>query len=207
MGLALAQRPDITAVLNVGLAGTFDLTRAPLGSTIVVSEEIWPEYGLADDKGVDAAGLGFPLWTGGEAGAVIDRLPLELDPVPLGLPPLPLMSPHMPNMMDTQIEGTQGTQAIAPGPMQGMTQGIALTVAGVTNSAARAQRLHQRYAALLENMEGFAVALACARHHVPLVELRTISNVTGSRLPQDRNFPLAFSAMNLFFTTYFTHTQ
>lgn len=200
MGLALARFPAITAVLNVGLAGTFDLTRAPLGSTIAVSQEIWPEYGLADDAGVDAAGLGFPLWA---KRGIIDRLPVSTDPVPMGLPPLLPSAPLA--LVPTGPSGVSPNTA--PTPVNAVPQGTALTVAGVTNSAERARRLHQRYAALIENMEGFAVALACARHGIPLLELRTISNVTGSRLPQDRDFPRAFSAMNLFFTTYFTHTQ
>lgn len=202
MGLALARFPAITAVLNVGLAGSFDLTRAPLGSTIAVTEEIWPEYGLADDTCVDAAGLGFPLFTGvpretAEAqmwpcvpksspnGDVVDRLSLHADP--------------------TRVAAALGlslVKGIAP-----VVQGSSLTVAGVTNSAARAKRLYHTYAALIENMEGFAVALACMRHCIPLVELRTISNVTGSRLAQDRDFAGAFRAMKLFFTSYFTHTQ
>lgn len=206
MGLALARFPAITAVLNVGLAGSFDLTRAPLGSTIAVTEEIWPEYGLADDTYVDAAGLGFPLLKG-EAGGlkepvgtkgcphcvpkssangdVIDRLSLNADPL----------------FMATAL-GLSLVKGMPP-----VVQGSSLTVAGVTNSAARAKRLQHTYAALIENMEGFAVALACARHSVPLVELRTISNVTGSRLAQDRDFAGAFRAMKLFFTSYFTHTQ
>lgn len=190
LGQALALCPQCAGVVNVGLAGSFDLTIAPLGSTIVVREEIWPEYGLADEHGVDAAALGFPQWCGPhsplgaakanthQGQAVIDRLPLCVQPHLLGL-----------------------------GPVQHLPQGISLTVAGVSNSAARAAFLQQRYAPLVENMEGFAVALACARHKLPLLELRTISNVVGSRQAKDRDFPLAFAALRAFFMPYVQKQQ
>lgn len=193
LGRALAHCPQCTGMVNIGLAGSFDLTIAPLGSTMVVREEIWPEYGLADEHGVDAAALGFPLWcgpsgphdTGGQKGqnaqekqTVIDRLSLCVQPHLMGL-----------------------------ASVQHLPQGIALTVAGVSNSVARAARLQQRYAPLVENMEGFAVALACARQGLPLLELRTISNVVGSRQAKDRDFPLAFTALQDFFMPYVQKTQ
>lgn len=190
LGRALALCPSCTGVVNVGLAGSFDLTIAPLGSTILVCEEIWPEYGLADEHGVDAAALGFPQWCGPSGHvekdaqsehngqAVIDRLSLCVQPHLLGL-----------------------------ASVQHLPQGTSLTVAGVSNSAARAARLQQCYAPLVENMEGFAVALACARQKLPLLELRTISNVVGSRQAKDRNFPLAFSALRAFFMSYVQKTQ
>lgn len=181
LGRALALCPQCTGVVNVGLAGSFDLTRAPLGSTIVVCEEIWPEYGLADEHGVDAVALGFPLWHGPneQSGqAITDRISLCVQPHLLELP-----------------------------PVQHLPQGSSLTVAGVSNSAARASRLHQRYAPLMENMEGFAVALACARQGLPLLEFRTISNVVGSRQARDRDFPLAFASLRAFFMPYVQKTQ
>ncbi|MEG2173302.1 MAG: futalosine hydrolase [Desulfovibrionaceae bacterium] len=179
LGIALCRRPDIKGVINIGLAGSFTLTRAPLGSTIMVTEEIWPEYGLADDNGVDARGLGFPLWAPqGDGMPVWERIPLCVDAARLALPSL-----------------------------HHLEQGSSLTVAGVTNSTARAARLQHCYGALLENMEGFAVALACARHGVPLIELRTISNVVGSRLDKDRNFPLALRSLRNFFMSYVHNIQ
>lgn len=166
MGLALARHPDISGVLNMGLAGTFDPDAAPLGATVLITEEIWPEYGLADDTGVDAEGLGFPLWEEGPR-RVWDRLPVSATPQALGL-------------------------SIPPDTIQGAS----LTVAGVTNSPERAARLRGRYHALTENMEGFAVALACARQNVPLLEVRTISNRVGSRAPADRNFSAALAQLD-----------
>jgi len=166
LGRILALHHEITGVLNLGLAGSFDLGRAPLGSCILVTEEIWPEYGLLGDDGIDAPGLGFAQWEHGDL-RVFDRLPLHTDLTDFGLP--------------------QPTDAIP---------GISLTVAGVSASTKRADMLAQRYLPLSENMEGFAVALACARQGIPCVELRTVSNKVGSRAPEDRAFPLALAKLS-----------
>ena len=57
MGLALAGARQaghaVSLVLNVGVAGSMDLQRAPLRSLWRVEEEIWPEYGLHDGTAVD----------------------------------------------------------------------------------------------------------------------------------------------------------
>lgn len=178
LGAALARSSDVRGVVNIGFAGSFDLLRAPLGSTIMVNEEIWPEYGLRDAQGVDAQALGFSLWQPTDAAPVYDRIKLCTDAEALRLPSLR----HMP-------------------------QGSSLTVAGVSNSPQRVTFLQEKYAPLLENMEGFAVALACARHGIPLLELRTVSNVVGSRKAEHRDFPLARAALQKFFLSYVQNTQ
>lgn len=180
LGKTLALYPQIKGVFNTGLAGSFDTATAPLGSMVLVKEEICPEYGLLGDNGVDAAALGFPQWKDADR-VVTDRLPLCTDPALLALPPL--LSSH--------------EESATP------VRGSALSVAGVSNSRARATALRVRYGALLENMEGFAVALACARHRVPLLEVRFVSNVVGSRAPEDRKFSMAFTQMTAFFKQYF----
>lgn len=76
-----------------------------------------------------------------------------------------------------------------------------LTVAGVTASFARAQSLWHTYHAALENMEGFAVALAFARAGLPCLEIRSVSNKAGPRRPDEKDFPCALSALAKVFPT------
>ncbi|MFI9275096.1 futalosine hydrolase [Kitasatospora sp. NPDC052896] len=67
----------------------------------------------------------------------------------------------------------------------GAVTGPVLTVSTVTGSAARATELAARHpGAAAEAMEGFGVAEAAARHGVPALELRTVSNAVG---PRDRS--------------------
>lgn len=165
MGLALAGARQagqaVSLVLNVGVAGSMDLQQAPLRSLWRVEEEIWPEYGLHDGTAVDGPSFGFPQWEGPH-GPVFDRLPLA---APARLPAC--------------LHGLCSLPAAT-----------SLSVAGVSASRQRAGQLRQAHPkALLENMEGFAVALACARQGIACVEVRSVSNRVGPRAPHETDFP------------------
>ena len=161
--------PRIGAVLNVGLAGAFDLARTPLRALCAVVEEIWPEYGLNDGSSVTARAFSYPLWrqADGAAEDVYDRLRLaDADAIARREPPA----------------GTFLSRR-------------SLTVAGVSASFARAREMANRHRAELENMEGFAVAYACARAGVPCVEVRAVSNKVGPRAADEKDFPGALAAL------------
>lgn len=165
LGLALAGArragQEISLVLNAGVAGSMDLHTAPLCSLWRVEEEIWPEYGLHDGTAVDGPSFGFPQWQGPQ-GPVFDRLRL----------PRP---PRLPACL-------AGVDALPPA--------ASLTVAGVSASPQRVAQLRRAHpGALLENMEGFAVALACARRGIACVEVRSVSNRVGPRAPHETDFP------------------
>ena len=173
MGLALAKAAadgtPVTAVLNAGLAGAFDLAQHPLLALCHVQEEIWPEYGLHDGRSVTAEAFGFPLWQPAQGPAVRDRITMA------GL--------------ETLAAFGAKTQDPAFLPCS------SLTVAGVSASFARAADLRARYAAGLENMEGFAVAYACARMSIPCVGVRSVSNKVGPRAQDEKDFPGALAAL------------
>jgi len=169
LGRVLEKYPDISGVLNLGLAGTFNAEKAPLGSCVVVTEEIWPEYGLNDGQSVDAKNFGFALLQSPNQ-SIINSISLCTDFTVLKLAAL------------AQI-----------------IEGKALTVAGVSATKQRCQALKEQYSPLIENMEGFAVALACKRQNIPLIELRTVSNLVGSRAKENWNFSLAFANMHIYF--------
>jgi len=56
-----------------------------------------------------------------------------------------------------------------------------LTVCAASANNEQATRRQQRYGAVAEDMEGFAVAMACQLQNVPLQIIRGISNVAGDR--------------------------
>ncbi len=70
----------------------------------------------------------------------------------------------------------------------GMHVGVGLTVAQITTTDATAARLHARYGADVESMEGFSVLRAAADAGIPAVEVRGISNVVGDRARGEWNF-------------------
>lgn len=60
-------------------------------------------------------------------------------------------------------------------------RGAFLTVAGASNSHAQAVARADRFRAVVENMEGYALALAGRRFGVPVGEVRAVSNQAGMR--------------------------
>jgi futalosine hydrolase len=160
-------RGELAGVVNLGIAGSFDLDTAPLGGLVAAQTEIFPEYGLRTETGVTARGIAFPQAV--VAGCdIYDRL--ELAPQASAL------------AMGLSLPGT----AVA---------GTCLTVAGVTACADRVEDLRAAYAPLAESMEGFAVALAAAAAGLPLLEVRSISNRVGARPPQEWDLPGALTAL------------
>lgn len=154
----------ISGVINLGVAGAFDLTHAPLASLVLATAENFPAYGLRGSDGTDPRGLGLPQITlAGEA--IYDRLPLDPDATAasLGL-----------NLPQDAIRGAFST--------------VATVVAGPAADTAPA-------GILAENMEGFALALACRLAGVPFLELRAVSNRVGARPPHDWDLAGALAAL------------
>ncbi|MEJ2056951.1 MAG: hypothetical protein P8X39_03830 [Desulfofustis sp.] len=59
--------------------------------------------------------------------------------------------------------------------------GTFVTVSGASGTRERGEILSERYRALCENMEGAAVARACEAYGLPLLEVRSISNLVKDR--------------------------
>jgi len=78
----------------------------------------------------------------------------------------------------------------------GAVTGPVLTVSTATGTAERAAELAARYpGAAAEAMEGFGVAEAAVAHGVPVLELRTVSNVVGPRDRAAWRIPEALAAL------------
>lgn len=153
LGILLGRYPQISGVICLGIAGTFSLNRYPLGSTCIVTGETWPEYGLVGPDRVHPELIGFPL--GEQDGRPIwDTVTLEPDEAAKGM----------------RLSLDPGWNR-APG----------LTVAGVSATPGRAAFMRRTYCPGVENMEGFSLALGCHARNIPFLEIRTISNLVGSR--------------------------
>jgi futalosine hydrolase len=168
LGALLGQRKGtLGGVVNMGIAGSFDLDVLPLGAVATAKTEIWPEFGLHTEENVDPKGLG--LGHGRVHGQVVwDSLPLNPD----------------------QEAKSMGL-ALDPSWLRV----ISVSVAGVSGTRERASQLRAQTGALVENMEGFALAWACRLHGLPFLQIRTISNQVGSRSPEDWAMNKAFSRL------------
>ncbi|MEW5774803.1 MAG: futalosine hydrolase [Thermodesulfobacteriota bacterium] len=167
LGLFLGRHPDTTGAVNLGVAGSFDPEVLPLGAVVLPSSETWPEVGLHAGDGVDSRGIGIAL-AEQQGRRVWDTL-------------------------DLTPEAAAGALGLGLNPAWPRVP--SLTVAGVSATPERAATLYARHAALLENMEGFALALACLRCGLPFLQVRTVSNRVGARPPRDWDLDAALTGL------------
>jgi futalosine hydrolase len=74
------------------------------------------------------------------------------------------------------------TSELAANPSLGEVRvGRFLTVAGVSANPEQAAARARRFGALIENMEGYGLALVGDQFRIPVAELRAVSNVAGDR--------------------------
>jgi len=167
LGKVLVTYPALEGVINLGIGGSFDLDLHPLGACVVAREEIWPEFGIKHNGCVHAKALGFPLGHT-KNDAIWDRTVIDPDET-------------------AQRMGLTLPSFIHRTPF--------ITVAGVTSTQERSLFLQTMYHAGVENMEGFALALACATSDLPFLEIRTISNLVGPRDKATWQIKRAFAAL------------
>lgn len=170
-------------LLNVGLAGSYDMAAAPVGSLVLAGEERFPEYGVWPDAGecIMGSGLG--------AG----------EPASMSLPQAELASGPVLNALALEPDAALGKLALNCHTDERATmlrKGVSLTVAGVSGTPGRARRLASLFQGLTENMEGFALALGALQAGLPFLELRAVSNEAGYRPPGTWDVPAALAALN-----------
>ncbi|MGW6913495.1 futalosine hydrolase [Kitasatospora sp. NPDC054939] len=149
-----AHRYDL--VVSAGIAGGF-APHAPVGATVVADLIVAADLGAETPDGfASVTDLGFGT--------------VRHTPAPAAVA-----------LAARALEAGRGADPAPAGPV---LTGPVLTVSTVTGSAERAAALAARHpGAAAEAMEGFGVAEAAARHGLPVLELRTVSNPVG---PRDR---------------------
>jgi futalosine hydrolase len=150
-------RPE--RVLLAGIAGAYDLDRAPIGTAVDFDAVALDGVGAGEgDRFSPASAIGFPSWQ-----------------------PEPSETPRaIAERID--LPGRDGSRLL-------------LTVCACSDGEAMAARRRARFPQVLgEDMEGFAVAAACALSDVPLRIVRGISNAVGDRRRGSWRFEEALSA-------------
>lgn len=161
-------RKEFGGVVDLGIAGTYDDEEFPLLSTCYAWQETWPEYGLLDAEGnVDPKAIGLPQ---GEAGKQVVWNRVKLNPV------------NDADRMGVKL-GEKWLRASS------------VTVASVTGTPERAGWLKLSCNANMENMEGFGLAYPAMQAGLPFLEVRTISNLVGSRESEDWDLKGALKAL------------
>ncbi len=158
LGHVLGDIGRFQGLLHVGIGGSYDVEHLPLCAVAVANEEFYPDYGVQEEHELvhDAIGL---AQAKGPEGGVWERIPLYPRTAAQAL--------------DLRPEAVEYLEQL---PQTGF-----LTGGRVSGTEAVGLALHRRYGVLLENMEGFALALGCLRAGLPFLELRAVSNPCGVR--------------------------
>jgi futalosine hydrolase len=119
---------------------------------------------------------------------------LGVEPDRKGDPVTPL--PFLPNriQLDDALAHRGREALLGNDPFSGVSvqSGPFVTVSTVTASPSTGEGYRRLYGAIVENMEGFAAARLCQRYAVPLLEVRSVSNMVGARDRSKWNLDLAF---------------
>ncbi len=205
LGQALTAYPNIHGVLNLGVAGSFDLEKAALTQSVLVERELAPayDYMLLPNMGPAACEVTEPLphvpthhldvHSAHHLHASPDRgtspyveVASDMGPV-TELGPRPSLHVHEGNPITWRrlaLEPERHIDRFQVRLPKRCVRGDALTVAGISAYAEYAPH-YKAHGALIENLEGFAMALACHKVGVPFMECRTVAYKVGSRDPQD----------------------
>lgn len=148
---AAAAGEPYNLVVNLGIAGSYDLEAFPIGSAAVISREHFADLGFGSEDGFsDLFQYGI----------------LEKDDFPYTKGALArqlLPYPHIEKVLEKYGAGAGAT------------------VQCVTGTQARCNEIVAMYDPQIESMEGAGVYYAALMEKVPFFELRTVSNAVGER--------------------------
>ncbi|MCD6188248.1 MAG: futalosine hydrolase [Desulfuromusa sp.] len=143
------------AVLLCGCGGSYPDSGLQIGSLALAKEEIFGDLGVATtDKFISLN---------------------QLD-----LPQNPQLAPIIQQSFPLNADLLSWAQKVLPDAVCGSF----VSVNCCSGNTELSIELQQRCGGICENMEGAAAAQVCAEFDVPLLELRGISNPTGTRDPQ-----------------------
>lgn len=138
-------------VINIGIAGSYDLDEFPIASAAVISREYFGDLGFETDKGFA------DLFRCGIIGK--DEFPYTDGALARQLLPY------------SNIEDA----------ISRYKSGVGVTIQCITGDISRVEELKRLYTPHIESMEGAAVYYAALMEGVPCFEIRTVSNVVGER--------------------------
>jgi len=164
-------------VINTGCAGAYTGSGLSIGNLVVASEEV-----LADDGVAVAAG-----WK---------------DLRYMNLPSVEQGGLSCYNLLPLSRHASEKAMQLADYYGVFLMRGRSATVSTCSGTRERGAELSHRWNAVIENMEGAAVAQVCLRCGVDCLEIRGISNIVEDRDLKKWDIPRAVEAAQRFILKY-----
>jgi len=161
----LLERHEFSAVLLFGCGGSYPDSDLKIGELALARSEIFGDLGIATESGFT------PL----EQLEIAEQA--ELAPV-----------------CRQEFTLSESLLSWAKQVLPEARCGKFVTVNSCSGTPLLSAQLAQRTGGICENMEGAAVAQVCAEFNLPLLEIRGISNPTGTRDPDQWNIKLGTEA-------------
>lgn len=173
----MIERCQPRLVINTGCAGAYLASGLAIGNLFVASEEV-----LADDGVVVGDG-----WK---------------DLRYMNLPSADHEGRSCYNIVPLSRHAAEKAVQLADDLGVSLMRGRSATVSTCSGTRHYAHELSQRWNALIENMEGAAVALVCLRSGIECLEIRGVSNMVEERDLRTWNIPAAVEAAQRFVINY-----
>lgn len=154
-------------VINIGIAGSYDLKEFPIGSAAIISKEHFGDLGFETSDGFK------DLFQYG----ILGKNDFPYNEGALERPAMP----------------TENLEKI----LSGFKEGIGVTVQTVTGDPVKVKALCERYNPHIESMEGAAVYYSALLENVPVFELRSVSNAVGERDKSKWDIPAALHTLEM----------
>jgi len=164
-------------VINIGCAGAYSSSGLSIGNLVVASEEVLADEGVIVSDG----------WK---------------DLRYMNLPSIAQGGLNCYNVLPLSRHASEKAMQLADNYGVFLMRGRSATVSTCSGSCHYGVELSQRWNALIENMEGAAVAQVCLRCGIDCLEIRGISNLVEERDLKTWNIPRAVEAAQRFVLKY-----
>lgn len=149
------EREQPKAVFMIGCGGNYPNSGLTIGDLALATEEIFGDLGAMTEQGF----------------LMLEKMEIPVEPPPV-----------------QRIKLASSLQSAAADLLKTADRQLAcgpfVTVSTCSGTPQLSRELEKRTSGICENMEGAAAAQACASYEVPFLELRGISNPTGTRDPE-----------------------
>ena len=146
---AQASGNPYTLIMDLGIAGSFDLAKFPIGSAAVIAEEHAGNLGFETETGFKTL-FDYNVWK-----------PNEHPYTDCALKRSPLPYKHLEKKLNEYPSA------------------VGVTVQTVTCDPLKVTEMRNRFNSEIESMEGSAFYYVALQEHVPFFEIRTVSNAVG----------------------------
>lgn len=174
--MAKAEGRPYDMALNIGIAGSFDMERFPLGSIVAIEAEHFGD-------------LGFETFTGFQT--LFDYKILEQET-------FPYRGGALLQRMTLESAKSGGRPEIAEYLEKfaaDIPKAVGVTVQTISGDPRKVEMVHTIFSPDIESMEGAAFYYVCIWEHIPALELRSISNEVGERDRSKWNIDAALGAL------------